>query len=155
MDSNWKFCCFFFYPLSIFSSTPTPTPTSPHTHTPLRPSLCWGRLRPFVQSSAGLINHKHSPVRWHQWEQNGFIIAARRGERGRGALWEVQRKRQEHWFLCGCSEEPGQDTDGQTGGNTYICPKIPEKDLSATFMFGRMSSWLSRINISSVVSTED
>lgn len=33
-------------------------------------------LWPFVQSSAGLINHTHSGMQWHRWEHGGFIITA-------------------------------------------------------------------------------
>lgn len=42
----------------------------------LFPPLCLSLCGLFAQSSAGLINHTNGGMRWHRWEQGGFIITA-------------------------------------------------------------------------------
>lgn len=71
------------FPCSAFFPQQSPLHTlslpQPLLSSPLCLSPRWSRLWPFVQSSAGLINHTHSTVRWHRWERDGFIITVREG----------------------------------------------------------------------------
>lgn len=76
------------------------------------PSSVSVSLWPFVHSSARLINHTHSGMRWYRWEQGGFITTALEwegesdGGGGRGLeLCERSENMmvfdQGHGFICG------------------------------------------------------